>query len=44
MNRCFWQTLTEITALYELRDVPNVIHLEEVIISMDNVFIVMTHD
>jgi serine/threonine protein kinase len=43
MNRCFWQTLTEITALYELRDVPNVAHLEEVIISTDNVYLVMAH-
>ena len=43
MNRCFWQILTEITALYELRDVPNVVHLEEVIISTDNVYLVMAH-
>ena len=43
MNRSFWQILTEITALYELRDVPNVVHLEEVIISRDNVYLVMAH-
>lgn len=44
INRSFWHTLTEITALYEMRDVPNVAHLEEVIVSVDNVYLVMTHD
>ena len=44
IDSCLWEILTEITVLYEMRGAPNVIQLKEVIISLDNLFLVMNYE